>query len=151
MRRPDSAASMALEVLHGALVLLGRRPCLEGAEIAAPAGLRVRLARIEAIAARLELADHGLARPRPEGWRRACARGHMPRHAACALRTLRFAARLCAAPAIANLFQWCCCQPRRVGEGSTYPGDAVELAKVQAQAMPCLPMLRPRCARGRRR
>src|SRR5262245_41855037 len=106
MRRPDSAASMALEVLHGALVLLGRRPCLEGAEIAAPAGVRVRLARIEAIAARLELADHGLARPRPEGWRRACARGDMPRHAACALRTLRFAARLCAAPAIANLFQW---------------------------------------------
>src|SRR5262245_3011511 len=53
-----SVASMALEVLHGTLVLLGRRARLEGAEIAAPTGLRVHLARIEAIAARLELADH---------------------------------------------------------------------------------------------
>src|SRR5262245_15154398 len=105
MRRPDSAASMTLEVLHGAFVLLGRRARLEGAEIAAPADLRVQLARIEAIAARLELADHGLAQPRPEGWRRACARGDMPRHAACALRTLRFAARLCAALAITNLLR----------------------------------------------
>src|SRR5262245_19322533 len=58
MRRPHSATSMALEVLHGTLVLLGRRPRLEGAEIATPAGFRVQLAGIEPIAARLELADH---------------------------------------------------------------------------------------------
>src|SRR5262245_24462508 len=89
MRRPDSAASMALEVLHGALVLLSRRAGLEGAEIAAPAGLRVALARIQAIAARLELTNHR----------------RLPR-ATRALRTLRSAARLCAAPAIANLLRW---------------------------------------------
>src|SRR5262249_31264576 len=46
------------EILHGALVLLGRRARLERAEITAAAGLRVDLARIEAIAARRELADH---------------------------------------------------------------------------------------------
>src|SRR5262245_34450013 len=80
---------MALEVLHGALVLLGRRARLEGAEVAAPAGLWVHLARIEAIAARRELADHR----------------RLPR-AARPLRTLRFAARLCAALAIANLLRW---------------------------------------------
>src|SRR5262245_40138664 len=72
------AASMALEVPHGTLVLFGRAARLEGAEIAAPAGLRVHLARIEAIAARLELADH---------------------------RRLPRAARLCAALAIANLLR----------------------------------------------
>src|SRR5215472_7583109 len=49
---------MTLEVLHGALVLLGRRARTERAEVAAAAGLRVDFARIEAIAARLELADH---------------------------------------------------------------------------------------------
>src|SRR5262245_18518011 len=93
-----SAASMALEVLHGTLVLLGRRPRLEGAEIAAPAGLRVHLARIEAIAARLELADH---------------------------RRLPRAARLCAALAIANLLPWFGpCQPRVAGESSSCPGKA---------------------------
>src|SRR5215468_6854003 len=83
------AASMALEVLHGALVLLGRRARRKRAEIAAAAGLRVELARIEAIAARLELADHR----------------RLPR-AACALRMLRFAARLCAFVAIVNLRRW---------------------------------------------
>src|SRR5262249_35410712 len=80
------AASMTLEVLHGALVLLGRRARAERAEIAAAAGPRVDFARIEAIAARLELADH---------------RG-LPR-AACALRMLRFAVRLCALAAIVGL------------------------------------------------
>src|SRR5262249_42382914 len=49
----------------------------------------------------------GLARPRPEGCRRACAREDMPRHAACALRMLRFAARRCALVAIVNLRRWC--------------------------------------------
>src|SRR5499427_10801815 len=81
-----SAASMALEILHGALVLLGRRARVERAEIAAAAGLRVDLARIEAIAARLELADHR----------------RLPR-AACAL---RLAARLCGLVAIVNLRRW---------------------------------------------
>src|SRR5262245_57431025 len=66
--------SMTLEILHGALVLLGRRARLERAEITAAAGLRVDLARIEAIAARTELADHR----------------RLPR-AACARRMLRVA------------------------------------------------------------
>src|SRR5262249_43123600 len=52
------AASMTLEILHGALVLLGRRPRLERAEITAAAGFLGDFARIEAIAARPELADH---------------------------------------------------------------------------------------------
>src|SRR5262249_7190167 len=70
------AASMTLEVLHGALVLLGRRARPERAEIAATARLRVDFARIEAKATRLELADHR----------------RLPR-AACALRMLRVRAR----------------------------------------------------------
>src|SRR5437870_4725342 len=83
------AASMALEVLHGALVLLGRCARRKRAEIAAAAGLRVDFARIEPIAARLELADH-----------------HRLPRAACALRMLRFAARRCVLVAIANLRRW---------------------------------------------
>src|SRR5215813_1853612 len=70
---------MTLEILHGALMLLGRRARLERAEIAAAAGLRGDLAGIEAIAARAELADHR----------------RLPR-AACARRMLCVAARLCA-------------------------------------------------------
>src|SRR5215468_12417580 len=87
--RGRGAASMTLEVLHRALVLLGRRARRKRAEVAAAAGLRVDFARIEAIAARLELADHR----------------RLPR-AACALRMLRFAARLCAFVAIVNLRRW---------------------------------------------
>src|SRR5262249_7375889 len=83
------AASMTLEILHGALVLLGRRPRLERAEITAAAGFLVDFARIEAIAARPELADH---RRRPR--------------AACARRMLRFAARLFALVAIVGLRRW---------------------------------------------
>src|SRR3954454_17893278 len=52
------ATLMPLEVLHGALVLLGGGAGLEGAEIAAPAGLRIDLARIETVAAGRKLADH---------------------------------------------------------------------------------------------
>jgi len=80
---------MTLEILHGALVLLGRCARLERAEITAATGLRVDLARIEAIAARTELADHR----------------RLPR-AVCARRMLRFAARLCALLATANLRRW---------------------------------------------
>ena len=49
---------MTLKILNGALVFLGGRARLERAEIAAPARLRIDLARIEPIAARLEFADH---------------------------------------------------------------------------------------------
>src|SRR6516162_5132990 len=87
--RCGGAASMTLEVLHGALVLLGRRARRKRAEVAAAAGLRVDFARIEAIAARLELADH-----------RRLSR------AACAPRMLRLAARLCALVAIVDLHRW---------------------------------------------
>src|SRR5262245_39750295 len=129
MRRPHSATSMALEALHGTLVLLGRRPRLEGAEIATPAGFRVQLPGIEPIAARLELADH--------------------RRLPSALRIMRARARLCAVLAIASLLRWFgFCQPRRAGKGSTYPGDAAELTKVQAQTIPCLPMLHHDCKRA---
>src|SRR5579871_4968586 len=49
---------MALEVLDSALVLLGGGSCLEGSEIAAASGLRVDLARIEAVTARCQLPYH---------------------------------------------------------------------------------------------
>ena len=49
---------MTLEILHLALVLLGRRPAFERAEIAALARLGIHLARIEAVFARRQFADH---------------------------------------------------------------------------------------------
>src|SRR5262245_17737716 len=51
---------MRLEVLDLALVLLRGGPRLERPEVAAPAGLRVLLARIETVSARRELPDHGV-------------------------------------------------------------------------------------------
>src|SRR5204862_6476898 len=51
-------ASVPLEVLHFALVLLGLVARREGAEVAALAGLRIGLARVQAVLAGLELADH---------------------------------------------------------------------------------------------
>ena len=50
---------MPLEILHLALVALGRGAGIESAEIAALAGLRVCLARVEPVFAGGELADHG--------------------------------------------------------------------------------------------
>src|ERR1700722_16537549 len=58
MHSKPPPASAPLEELHLALVLLGRRARLEGAEIAPPAGLRIGLAGIEAIDTGAELADH---------------------------------------------------------------------------------------------
>src|ERR1700733_15050706 len=52
-------ASMPLEVLHRALVLLGGGAAGEGAEIAAAAGLRILFARIEPVFAGRQFADHG--------------------------------------------------------------------------------------------
>jgi len=53
-----TGCSVPLEVLHGALVLLGGLARLERAEVAALAGLRILLARVEPIFTRLQLADH---------------------------------------------------------------------------------------------
>src|SRR5919202_1197096 len=53
----------ALEELHRALVLLGRRARLERAEVLPLPGLGILLPRVQAVLARLELADHG-RRPR---------------------------------------------------------------------------------------
>jgi hypothetical protein len=55
---PVGAASVALEVLHRALMLLGRRARLECAEVAPAPGLRVGFARIKPVSAGFELADH---------------------------------------------------------------------------------------------
>src|SRR5262249_14485823 len=58
MRSGQGSASMALEILHRALVLLRRRARLERAEITPAASLGVGFARIEPVAPGLELADH---------------------------------------------------------------------------------------------
>jgi hypothetical protein len=49
---------MPLEILHLALMLFGRHARFEGAEVAALAGFRVQLARIEPVLAGSQLADH---------------------------------------------------------------------------------------------
>src|SRR3977135_4579075 len=64
-RGPVSAPA-ALEILYRALVLQRRGTRREGAEVAALAGLRIDLARIEPVLARFELADHE-ASPRIAG------------------------------------------------------------------------------------
>jgi hypothetical protein len=51
--------SMPLEILHGALVLFGGGPRLEGSEIAALAGFRIHLSGIEPVFTRLQFSDHG--------------------------------------------------------------------------------------------
>ena len=51
---------MAFEILHLTLMLLGRRPALESAEIASLPRFRICLARIKTIFSALELADHGI-------------------------------------------------------------------------------------------
>src|SRR5579872_2643023 len=57
--RERAASSMPLEILHRPFVLLGRGAAAEGAEIAAPSGPGVLLARIEPVFAGCELSDHG--------------------------------------------------------------------------------------------
>src|SRR5438067_12415362 len=52
------AILVPLEKLHRALVLLRRVPRLERAEVTALAGLRVLFARVEAVLAGFQLADH---------------------------------------------------------------------------------------------
>src|SRR6185437_10752574 len=76
-----SHGSMPLEILDLAFVFFGGLARVKGAEIAALAGLRVLLARIEAIAAGRELADHGAA-----VLRLRTAAGAFLMLAACALR-----------------------------------------------------------------
>src|SRR5205807_9811615 len=56
---PAAMLPAALEHLHGALVLHRRRARAEGAEVAAPAGLGILLARVEAVVAAPEFAEHG--------------------------------------------------------------------------------------------
>src|SRR6266566_5446252 len=57
--RPRAKPLMPLEILHRALVLFRGRSGFEGAEIAALAGFRIDLARIEPIFPGLQFADHG--------------------------------------------------------------------------------------------
>src|SRR5664280_2057795 len=71
---------MPLEILDVALVLLRGLLAGKGAEITAPAGARIFLARIEPVLAAAELADHARARSRL-------------RNAACALLILASCAR----------------------------------------------------------
>jgi hypothetical protein len=52
---------MPFEILHGALVFLGRRSGLEGAEIAAPASPWIDLPGIEPVLARPQFADHRIS------------------------------------------------------------------------------------------
>src|SRR5580704_2227591 len=52
---------MPFEILHGAFVLLGGGAAVEGAEIAAFAGLGIYLARIEPVFAGRQFADHGVS------------------------------------------------------------------------------------------
>lgn len=59
-RDPKKANSMPLEILHGALVLLGRGARGKGAEIAPFACLRILLARIQPVLSGRELSDHGV-------------------------------------------------------------------------------------------
>src|SRR5262249_58228871 len=59
-REARDLTAPALEELHRALVLLGRLPARERAEIAALAGAGVLLARIEPVLTRLQLADHDI-------------------------------------------------------------------------------------------
>jgi predicted alpha/beta-hydrolase family hydrolase len=53
-----SPAASALEKLHRALVLLGCGAGRKSAEVSALTAARIRLARIEAVLARLELTNH---------------------------------------------------------------------------------------------
>src|SRR5438132_7776429 len=55
----SSRGSVPLEILHRALMALGCRAAAERAQVTAPAGLWIGLARIEPVAAGFELADHG--------------------------------------------------------------------------------------------
>src|SRR4029078_4584287 len=70
-----SSALMPLEILDFPLVLLRRGAAGEGAEAAPLARLRISLARLEAIFAALELADHRTIRRR---LRPANPRDHFP-------------------------------------------------------------------------
>src|SRR5262245_27352221 len=86
------ALPAALEVLHGPLVLLGRRARRERPEIAAPAGLRILLARIEAVPSGRKLANHRqpprpLSRGRPREDRRSAVTAHQRRTASQAAAT----------------------------------------------------------------
>ncbi len=55
---PDRLGT-ALKVLHGAFVLLGSGARWKRAEVAAPPGFWVNLARIKPVLARFQFADHG--------------------------------------------------------------------------------------------
>ena len=61
-----AAGSVPLEILDLALVFLGRRPGLEGTEIAALAGPGVLLAGVEPVLAGFQLTDHGPTQYRVE-------------------------------------------------------------------------------------
>src|SRR5258708_7183312 len=74
---PTPMASVPLEILYLPFVLFRRLPRGKGAKIAALAGIGIGLARIEAIFAGFEFADHdNLLRLRVE--RNACDLGSVP-------------------------------------------------------------------------
>jgi len=49
---------LLLKELHGAFVTFGGRPAAESAEVLAPTGAAISLARIQPILTRFEFADH---------------------------------------------------------------------------------------------
>src|SRR5688572_23114572 len=75
-RRLLGWASASLEILHCALVLLGTRACIERAEIAPPAGLGIRLARVQPILSGTQFPDHAAECITRKPWAQPADAGH---------------------------------------------------------------------------
>src|SRR5258708_27535933 len=79
-----------LEELHRALMLLRGRARLEGAEVAAPAGLGILLSRIQPVLACLQLSNHVRLRRCLHGSRQGACRPRERRRAQPVRRALSF-------------------------------------------------------------